>query len=114
MPQVSVRLKPEAATSLGITPGDLPRMTATMLQGSRVGETYREGRVMAVMIVGQDRWRSEVTMLREMPVWTATGTVLRLEDVADVSVSPSPNVVQREGASRRLDVACDGQGSQPG
>jgi len=114
VPQVSVKLKPAAATSLGMSPGDLQRMTALMLQGSRVGEIYRDGRVMDVVIVGEDRWRSEVSMLREMPVWTATGTVLRVEDVADVSLSPSPNVVQREGASRRLDVTCDAQGRDLG
>lgn len=114
VPQVSVKLKPSAAASLGITPGDLQRMTATMLQGSRVGEIYREGRVMDVVVVGEDRWRSEVSALREMPVWTPAGTVLRLEDVADVSLAPSPNVVQREGASRRLDVTCDATGRDLG
>ena len=114
VPQVSVKLKPSAAASLGMSPGDLQRMTALMLQGSRVGEIYREGRVMDVVVVGEDRWRSEVTMLRQMPVWTATGTVLRVEDVADVSLSPSPNVVQREGASRRLDVTCDAKGRDLG
>jgi CzcA family heavy metal efflux pump len=114
VPQVSVTLKPSAAASLGITPGDLQRMTATMLQGSRVGEIYREGRVMDVMVVGEDRWRSEVSMLRAMPVWTPAGTVVRLEDVADVSLSPAPNVVQREGASRRLDVTCDAKGRDLG
>lgn len=114
VPQVSVTLKPSAAASLGVSPGELQRMTALMLQGARVGEVYRDGRVMDVVVVGDARWRTEVSMLREMPVWTATGTVLRLEDVADVSVSPSPNVVQREGASRRLDVTCDAKGRDLG
>ena len=114
VPQVSVRLKPSAAASLGLSPGDLQRMTATMLQGSRVGEIYRDGRVLDVVVVGEDRWRSEVSALREMPLWTAAGTVVRLQDVADVSLSPSPNVVNREGASRRLDVTCDAKGRNLG
>ena len=114
VPQVSIALKPSAAASLGVSPGDLQRMTALMLQGARVGEIYREGRVMDVVVVGEDRWRSEVSSLREMPVWTPTGTVLRLEDVASVTLSPSPNIVQREGASRRLDVTCDAKGRDLG
>jgi CzcA family heavy metal efflux pump len=114
VPQVSVRLRPSAAASLGLSPGELQRMTALMLQGSRVGELYREGRVMDVIVTGQDRWRSDVSLLREMPVWTAAGTVVRLGDVADVTLAPSPNIVSREGASRRLDVTCDAAGRDLG
>ena len=114
VPQISVTPKPSAAAAFGITPGELQRMTGAMLQGIRVGEAYREGRVMDVVVVGEDRWRSEVSTLREMPVWTPAGTTVRLSDVADVTLSPSPNLVQREGASRRLDVTCDASGRDLG
>lgn len=114
VPQVKVTLKPAAAATLGMTPGDLQRMTATMLQGSRVGEVYRDGRVLDVVVVGSDRYRDEVTSLREMPVWTASGSTVRLGDVADVSLAAAPNVVQREGASRRFDVSCDAKGRDLG
>ena len=114
VPQVSIRLRPAAAAALGVSPGELQRMTATMLQGLRVGELYREGRVLDVMVVGPDRYRSEVSMLRELPVWTAAGTTVRLADLAEVTVQPSPNIVQREGAARRLDVSCDADGRDLG
>lgn len=53
-------------------------------------------------------------MLRELPVWTIAGTTVRLADLADVTVQPSPNIVQREGAARRLDVSCDADGRDLG
>lgn len=114
VPQVSIRLRPAAAVALGVSPGELQRMTAMLLQGQRVGELYRDGRVLDVMVVGPERYRSEVSMLRELPVWTTAGTTVRLADLADVTVQPSPNIVQREGAARRLDVSCDADGRDLG
>jgi CzcA family heavy metal efflux pump len=114
VPEVAVRPRAGAAAELGLSPGDLQRATSTMLQGARVGEAYREGRVLEVVVAGAERWRREPSALRELPLRTPAGALVRLGDVADVSVRPSPNVVQREGASRRLDVTCDAKGRDLG
>ncbi len=37
-----------------------------------------------------------------------------LSEVADIRIAPAPNVIQREGASRRIDVSCDVKGRDLG
>ncbi len=114
VPQVEIKLRPRAATALGISPGDLQQSVAMMLQGVRVGEVYRDGQAIDVVVVGDGTWRSDVSALRAMPIATPGGTMVRLDDLAEVTVRPAPNLVQREGASRRLDVTCDPQGRDLG
>ena len=65
-------------------------------------------------VAGKESLRADVSAVRELPVWTPAGTITRLEDIADVSVRSAPNVIQREGASRRLDVTCDAVGRDLG
>ncbi len=114
VPQVNVRPRPFAGSALGMSQGELRRMTAIMLQGARVGEVVREGRVLDVVVTGEPRFRTDVSGLSAMPVWTAAGAVVRLEDVAEVTVGPSPNIIVHEGAARRIDVTCDAKGRDLG
>jgi Cu/Ag efflux pump CusA len=41
---------------------------------------------------------------------TPSGAQVPLGDVAEVTIEPAPNVIQREGASRRIDVLCNVSG----
>jgi Cu/Ag efflux pump CusA len=45
-----------------------------------------------------------VTDIQQLPIDTPSGGHIRLADVADVRVAPTPNVVHREAASRSIDV----------
>lgn len=52
--------------------------------------------------------------LADALVETRNGAPVRLGDVADVSVVPTPNEIKRENASRRLDITCNVQGRDLG
>ncbi|HMI89103.1 MAG TPA: efflux RND transporter permease subunit, partial [Polyangiaceae bacterium] len=45
VPEIEVTLDPAALQRLGLTPGDVRRTMATLLQGTRVGEVYRGDQV---------------------------------------------------------------------
>ena len=134
VPQIEVTLDPSALQRLGLTPGDVRRPMATLLQGTRVGEVYRGDQIIDVVVWGDAALRADVTSIRELrialpgaptapglpsdrgtvgPAWTS-GTDVRLGDLASVQIVPAPNVVQREAASRRLDVTCDARGRDLG
>lgn len=85
-----------------------------MLQGLRVGEVYREQRVLEVVVWSEERVRADLAAVRELRLETPTGSTVRLGDVAAVLVEPTPNVIQREGASRRIDVSCNVRGRDLG
>ncbi|MEZ4405219.1 MAG: efflux RND transporter permease subunit [Polyangiales bacterium] len=114
VPQVEVRLRPSAARRFGLTPGDVRRAAATLLQGARVGEVFRAPQVIDVVVWGAPSTRADLSALRALPIDAPSGASVALGDVADVEVAPTPNVIQREGASRRIDVTCNVRGRDLG
>lgn len=142
VPELQIALDPAALARFGLTPGDVRRTVATLMQGTRVGEVYRNDQVVDVVVWGDDSLRTDVTALRELriPLPSATpatapaagivapgqaaapaaaaapavATEVRLADVASVSFVPAPNLVQRDAASRRIDVTCDARGRDLG
>jgi CzcA family heavy metal efflux pump len=114
VPQVQVRLRPEAAANFGLTPGDVRRKVTTLVKGTKVGEIYGEQKVVDVAVWGTERVRNDVHALRELPIETPTGARVPLGDVAEIAVTPAPNEIKREGASRRIDVTCNVEGADLG
>jgi Cu/Ag efflux pump CusA len=104
VPQVRVRLRPEAAAALGLTADDVRKATSTLIAGTRVGQIYDEQKIFNVAVWGEEHVRRDIQSLREMPIRTAGGGHVRLRDVADVTIAPAPNEIKRESGSRRIDV----------
>ncbi|MBI1899656.1 MAG: efflux RND transporter permease subunit [Planctomycetia bacterium] len=113
VPQVAVKMKP-AASQFGLAHADVVRAAATLVSGTKVGEIYEEQKIFAVVVWGQPQTRRDVTSLRELMIDTPSGAQVRLGDVADVAVVPTYNTIQREEASRRLDVTCQVAGRDLG
>lgn len=109
VPQLEVRYRPEAAL-LGVTPGDVRRAAATLVQGRKVGEIYDEQRVFDVVVRGTPDVRRDPQAVRTMAIQTPGTGVVPLHALADVQIAPTPNEITREGASRRIDVTCNVRG----
>jgi CzcA family heavy metal efflux pump len=114
VPQLEITLDPEALARFGLTPGDVRRPVATLLQGTRVGEVYRNDQVIDVVVWGDTTLRSDVSAVRDLRVPLPQGPDVRLADLASVDFVPAPNIVQRDAASRRIDVTCDVAGRDLG
>ncbi len=110
IPQIEVRLRPEAAERYGLTPGHVRRSTTTLLRGLKVGEVYEGQMRFDVMVWGEQKCRDDLAALQGLPIDTPAGVQVRLKDVADVLVLPMPNEIKREAASRRLDITCEVKG----
>ncbi len=107
VPQLEVKLKPEAAAQFGLTAGDVRRAATTLVKGVKVGELYDQQKIFDVFVWGVEKIRDDVTALRTLPISTPSGALVPLGDVADVRLAPAPNEIKREGASRRIDVTCN-------
>ncbi|HKQ75098.1 MAG TPA: efflux RND transporter permease subunit [Blastocatellia bacterium] len=114
VPQIEVRLRPDAATRFGLTPGDVRRAATTLIKGQKVGELYEEQQINDVVVWSAPHTRSDIEAVRRLRIGLPAGGDAPLGDVADVLIAPAPNVVQREGASRRIDVTCDVKGRDLG
>lgn len=107
VPQIAVNVRPDLASIHGLTVGRVTQAVATMVSGKKVGEVYQNQRVHDVVVWGAPRTRDSYTALRELLLETPAGGHVRLCDVADLAIVPTPNAIKREGASRRLDVTCN-------
>ncbi len=52
VPQLDVRLNPEAAVRLGLTAGHVRRAGMTLVKGLKVGELYRDQKIYDVFVLG--------------------------------------------------------------
>jgi CzcA family heavy metal efflux pump len=114
VPQVTVRLRPEAAEQFGLTPGQVRRATTTLVQGAKVGEVYHQQRAYGVTVWGAEAVRRDVHAVGDLLIDASNGAQVPLRDVAEIAIQPTPNEIKREGASRRLDVTCNAEGRDLG
>ena len=104
VPEIQVEVKLDAAQRYGLKPGDVRRASATLVAGEEVGDIFNGGRTYDVQVWTSPEWRHSLTSLQRMLIDTPTGDRVRLSEVADIAIRPSPNVIKREGGSRRMDV----------
>jgi CzcA family heavy metal efflux pump len=114
VPQLRVKMRPDAAGRFGLTAGNIMRSVTTLVNGMLVGEIYEDQKVFGVVVRGERRLCTDVGSLQKLLIDTPSGAQVPLGDVAEVAVVPTPNEIQREGASRRIDVTCNAAGRDLG
>ena len=110
VPHIQVTEKPAEALRYGLKPGDVRRASAVLMAGEEVGDIFSGGRAYDVQVWTTPEWRHSLTSVEQMLLDTPTGQRVRLKDVADVQIMPTPNVIKREDGSRRIDVQSDVEG----
>ena len=109
-PTIEIEVDLEKAQALGLTPGHVRRAEATLLQGIQVGSVFEEQKVFDVIVRGTPATRSGVEDIRHMLIDTPNGGHVRLDQVADVRVVPSPSVIERDAVSRYVDIQAGVEG----
>ena len=114
VPQLQVRLRPDAAARFGLTAGQIRRAVATLVKGTKVGEIYEDQKSYAVVVWGVPKLRTDLAALRRLPIDLPLGGTVPLGDIADIETVPAPNEIKRESASRRIDITCNVRGRDLG
>ena len=114
IPQIEVRFRPERAAIFGLTPGEIRRSAATLIQGTKVGEFYEDQQLFDVVVWGEPHVRRNVDAIRTLQIPSSTGAMVPLGSVADVVVNAVPNEITRQDGSRRIDVTFNVRGRDLG
>lgn len=112
--QIDIEVDLAAAQRHGLKPGDIRRATAFLLQGEEVGDIFIGGKTYDVNVWSTPDTRNSLTNIRELLIDTPDGGHVRLADVATVQIVAAPNVVEREGQSRKIDVSANVRGRDLG
>jgi CzcA family heavy metal efflux pump len=105
--QVEIEVDLAAAEQYGIKPGDVRRSAATLLSGLHVGDLFEDQKVFEVVVWGVPDIRRSLTNIRELLIDLPGGGQVRLGDVADVRIVPTPIIIRRDAVSRFVDVSAD-------
>lgn len=114
VPQIQVRVDLAKAAKYGLKPGDVRRAASTLVAGEEVGDIFRAGKAYDVVVWSTPETRNNVSSIGNLLMDTPSGQRVRISDVAKVSVEPIPNLIERQGDSRRIDVAANVQGRDLG
>jgi CzcA family heavy metal efflux pump len=110
VPHIQVKVDLAKVQRYGLKPGDVRRAAGTLIAGAEVSDIHRDGKVYDVMVWGTPDTRHSPDSIRELLISTPNGGTVRLGDVADVSILPTPNLIEREHNSRRIDVSLNAHG----
>jgi CzcA family heavy metal efflux pump len=114
VPQLQVRLRPDAAARFGLTGGQVRRAVDTLVKGTKVGEVYYNQMSFETVVWGVPAIRNDISAICKLPIDLPQGGYVPLGDVADIEITPAPNEIKREKASRRIDITCNVKGRDLG
>jgi CzcA family heavy metal efflux pump len=114
IPQIDVKVNLASAHQHGIKPGDVRRATSTLVLGEEVGDVHIANRTYDINVWSTPETRNSVTAIQNLPIDTPSGEVVRLADLAEVAVKPTPNVVKHEHLMRTIDVGVNVKGRDLG
>jgi Cu/Ag efflux pump CusA len=106
-PQVEIEVDLDAAERYQLKPGDVRRSTTTLLSGLRVGNLYEEQKVFDVIVWGEPDVRANLTDLENLLIDTPGGGHVRLGEVAEIRIAPTPINIKRDAVSRYIDVTAN-------
>ena len=104
VPQMRIKLKPDALSRYGLTAEQVNGMVEIAMQG-KVASTIFEGeRQFALLVRYDEQYRTDLDNLNRMPIETSTGMRLPLSEVAEIYKANGPNTINRENSHRRIIV----------
>jgi Cu/Ag efflux pump CusA len=84
------------------------------MAGEEVNDVFRQGKAFDVRVWSTPETRHSVDSIRALPLDLPDGGHVALGEVASVRVAATPNVIEREAGSRRIDINANFRGDDLG
>jgi len=108
--RVNVRIRREEAARYGVAVAAVSAALETVFRGRKVGEVLEGDRRLDLMLVYDEKLRSDPGAIANLLLETPTGSGIRLGQLADVVRTTGPVALYRENMMRRIVVSCNVQG----
>ncbi len=110
MPQVSVKLRPEAMARWGFDPLDVLDAVRTAYGGEVTGQVYEGNKVFDTDVILPPKDRSSVSEIGALPLRSPDGNYVPLRELADIQESSGRYIVLHQGARRVQTITCNVKG----
>jgi len=114
VPNIEVKVDLAKAERYGIKPGDVRRQASTLVEGEEVGDIYRNAKTYDINVWSIPSTRTSLSGIQALPIDTPSAGQIKLADVADVAIKPTPNFIRHESQQRRIDVLANAHGRDLG
>ncbi|MGB2908082.1 MAG: efflux RND transporter permease subunit [Candidatus Aminicenantaceae bacterium] len=106
-PEYQIRIDRGRASRLGLTVGQIGKAVQTASLG-QVATRYREGdEETDVRVRFEERFRSDLEGIRNIPIMTPMGVMVRLDQVATITRAEGPIRITRENQARIVTVGAN-------
>jgi Cu/Ag efflux pump CusA len=106
-PTLEIEVDVDKAKAHGLKPGDIRRSASSLVGGITVGALFEQQKVFDVVVWGTPDTRHSVTSIQNLLIDKPGGGHVRLQEVAEVRIAPSPARINRDAVARYIDVATD-------
>jgi Cu/Ag efflux pump CusA len=107
LPHIEVEPDLEKARAVGLTPGDIRRQASTLIASEEVSDIFSGGKAYDVHVTAIPSARDSASDVANLQLDTPSGDHVKLSDVAEVRMGPTPNAILREKQSRYIDVGAN-------
>ena len=104
VPQLQVRIDRVAAARLGLTAGEVAEGVRVALGGEVVSEFWEGQRNYGIHVRQAEPFRTDIAQIAALPLMSATGQLVPLEQVARIDRRSGPSIIRRENVVRRIAV----------
>jgi CzcA family heavy metal efflux pump len=113
-PSINLRVRPADAERFGLTASDIAAAVNTALLGQVASHVLEGDRVVNIRVLAEPASVNRIAALRELPLRTAAGAVVRLDQVATVVEEPSEVELYRDDLRQDVIVSARLEGRDLG
>jgi multidrug efflux pump subunit AcrB len=113
-PSISVRVRPADAQRFGLTASDIAAAANAAMLGQITSHVLEGDRLVNIRVLANPKTVDTTASLRDLPIRTSGGAVLRLSQVADVVQEPSQVELDREDLRQEVAITARLEGRDLG
>jgi CzcA family heavy metal efflux pump len=109
VPQLQIRIKRDALQRYGLQAGKVAEELEVFYNGKVTGQMYDGQKSFDILIRTNERERSNLDAIRNTQISTPDGTLVPLEQIADIEQTVTVNQVMHENTQRRMVISANVQ-----
>jgi len=113
-PSISFRPRPREARAYGLTSADIASALNAALLGTAASSVLEGDRVVAIRVMADPKSRDRLASIRDLPMHTPSGDLVKLSQVADVVEKPGSLELHREDLRQLVAVTAALEGRDLG
>ncbi|MDO9451974.1 MAG: efflux RND transporter permease subunit, partial [Stagnimonas sp.] len=114
LPVMSITPKRDILARYGLSVADVQAVAATAFGGSDAGTLFEGDRRYEIVVRLPDAMRADPRTLEQLTVPLPGGGYVPLQEVAEITIAPGPNQINREQGKRRVVVTANVRGRDLG